>query len=245
MPIVTHAVGGFSVTCDAEAFAWYLRAVRAGMPLGGITSDYRDPDQQEWLFRDRYRLAYNDQDRGPYGDRRWWRGQAWVRISAKGPVAPPGSSRHETGFAIDFEWPQCQWLIDHPEFGWRRPLDADGSFSIPSEWWHYEFDKRNATAQEDDMPTADEIADAVFNRKARDGRSLGEMAKQAADASRDASSKADKIIRLTRELDARVGRVGEQNTYIIELQRKAHAAIAELEKALDAAESGDDTEEKP
>ena len=74
--------------------------------------------------------------------------QVAVRAALGTVAAPPGTSAHGTGLAIDVpEWP-CSygwdtaaraWLLQHgPAVGWVQPAWARASGSNP-EYWHYEY----------------------------------------------------------------------------------------------------------
>src|SRR5699024_9747207 len=58
----------------------------------------------------------------------------YVRISAKGMVAVPGTSVHEKGNALDMATASAAhaWMLKHAaSHGWRR--------TIASEPWHWEY----------------------------------------------------------------------------------------------------------
>jgi LysM repeat protein len=50
------------------------------------------------------------------------------------PAAPPGTSNHERGTAVDVETPEMRWVVDQIGhlFGW-------GKTEAPDEWWHVNF----------------------------------------------------------------------------------------------------------
>lgn len=134
------------------AAASYARMRAAGMPAG-ITSAGRTHAEQVAIFTARYRVQWIG--RGPYGDVRWWQGRRYVRHSAAGPVAVPGSpySRHETGNALDL-----------PNTGARAWIRANGAShgwfaTVPGEPWHYEHqahrDQHVPSPTEYDMDTID------------------------------------------------------------------------------------------
>lgn len=84
-----------------------------GVPLS-ITSGYRTPQQQEWLWRDGL-ATYGS----PEETRRW--------------VLPPEESTHVSGHAVDVG-PQvgAQWLeTNGNRWGLCRTFD--------NEWWHFEL----------------------------------------------------------------------------------------------------------
>lgn len=49
-------------------------------------------------------------------------------------AAPPGTSAHEGGRAVDIDTPEMRWVVDQigPAFGWAQ-LEA------PGEWWHINY----------------------------------------------------------------------------------------------------------
>lgn len=114
----------------------YARMRKAGMPAGGINSSYRDTALQRRIFLDRYKPQASGA--GPFGDVRWYKGVRYVRISAKGMVAVPGTSVHETGLALDMATASAAhaWMLKHAgAHGWRR--------TISSEPWHWEYRAAN------------------------------------------------------------------------------------------------------
>lgn len=126
----------------------YLRAAELGAPPG-ITSATRDPDEQIATFLARYRPATSKRDVGPYGDVRVWRGVRYVRTSAAGTVAVPGTSLHERGNALDIPEPARAWFHQHgARFGWHNPAWAKRPGTY--EPWHFEHTPL-PTRDEDDM----------------------------------------------------------------------------------------------
>src|SRR5688572_21365108 len=89
----------------------YDRMQDNGMPEGGITSSFRDPEEQKRLFLSRYRKQLTG--RGPFNDVRWWRAVRYVRHSPLGPVAVPGTSLHEKGLALDMSTSSAahKWML--------------------------------------------------------------------------------------------------------------------------------------
>lgn len=160
-----------------------------GHPL--LASDgYRAMDGpwgQIWTFEDRYTslvsLGVNDR-RGPWirsshpslGPRWWYR-----RANAAA-AAVPGTSNHGWATACDFAaginsagTKAHRWMNEHgPEYGWIWPAWAQRHPTF--EPWHREYDPARdqhrgsggaaitpPTSEEDDMPTAAEVANAVLN----------------------------------------------------------------------------------
>lgn len=113
----------------------YSRMRAAGMPAGGINSAYRSLASQRALFLARYRVQLIG--RGPYNDVRWYKGKRYVRVSSKGMVAVPGTSKHNAGTALDIATSSKAhaWMLKHGwRYGWSRP--------IPSEPWHWEYNAK-------------------------------------------------------------------------------------------------------
>lgn len=104
------------------------------MPAGGINSAYRDTGLQRKLFLERY--TPQKTGGGPFNDVRWYQGVRYVRTSAAGMVAIPGSSTHETGLALDMATGSAAhaWMLKHAAaHGWKR--------TIPAEPWHWQYQK--------------------------------------------------------------------------------------------------------
>ena len=123
---------------DAGAAASYARARAAGMPAG-ITSAGRDHEFQKTLFLSRYKPQRVGS--GKYGDVRRWNGTRYVRTSAAGPVGVPGTSKHETGLALDVPagGPR-EWLhANGARFGWIANI-------VKGEPWHFEYQAGRDTA---------------------------------------------------------------------------------------------------
>jgi hypothetical protein len=112
----------------------YQAMLDDGCPPGDITCAGRTHEQQMALFVARYRRQ--DTGTGRFGDARWWNGRRYVRVSAAGSVAPPGSStsRHETGNALDLAGAALSWVRDNADlvaarYGWVTD-------TVPGELWH-------------------------------------------------------------------------------------------------------------
>ncbi len=108
----TAAGGGYAWLAPGPAASW-TRMLATGMPAGGITEAGRT--------RERQIEVYNDFLAG--------------RLQAT--AAKPGTSRHETGRAIDVQTASATqaWLIANAaEHGWTRPL----LHAPKPEAWHWE-----------------------------------------------------------------------------------------------------------
>jgi LysM repeat protein len=75
---------------------------------------------------------------GPLSAHRSYEQQAGLYeqyLSGEAPMAaPPGSSAHELGTAVDVATPEMRWAIDRlgPAYGW-------GKVEAPGEWWHVNY----------------------------------------------------------------------------------------------------------
>jgi hypothetical protein len=116
---------------DAPAAASYDRMLADGCPVGGITDAGRTSAEQ-------------------------W--EMWLAYKAgrlKATAAYPGTSKHESGRAVDLTGSTLAWVRAHGvDYGWIR--DA-----VKNEAWHIEYmaawdTKGKTTAQEDDMPLSAE-----------------------------------------------------------------------------------------
>src|SRR5690625_4137900 len=120
----------------SAAAASFARMRKAGMPAGGVNSAYRDGALQRKLFLQRYKPQSSGG--GPYNDVRWYQGVRYVRISAAGMVAIPGTSVHENGNALDMATASAahKWMLKNAAaHGWRR--------TIAAEPWHWEYTAKN------------------------------------------------------------------------------------------------------
>lgn len=135
---------------EAVAADSYARMIAAGCP-GGVTDAGRDPQAQINLFLARYKPQATGS--GPYGDVRHWRGTRYVRVSAAGPVGVPGTSRHESGLALDLPEPARTWVRNHgAAYGWIGGI-------VKGEPWHFEYQAARDTKKpkpartgNDDLP---------------------------------------------------------------------------------------------
>lgn len=109
-----------------------------------VSSGYRTTAEQRAIFLARYRVQATGN--GPYNDVRWYEGKRWVRHSAAGTVAVPGTSLHESHRAVDIRdsgrdagvtvkgTVRSNWIRDNAsKYGFR----ASGlGFGEP---WHIDF----------------------------------------------------------------------------------------------------------
>lgn len=111
-----------------------------------ITYGIREYAEQERIFRQRYVLKGQVNGRKVY-DTMQWRGQTWYRISPAGRVAPPGSSLHETGHALDirdsgkdpgvtaYNNARSRWILNNAaKYGF-----APNGYKWFGEPWHIEY----------------------------------------------------------------------------------------------------------
>lgn len=110
-----------------------------------LNSAYRPYDVQREIFLSRYTPRAKGEGGGEFCDVRTWDGVQYVRTSALGAAAVPGTSNHGSGLAIDvggfdgFSDPRrLQFLDLARDFGWN---DAEGC-SV-NEWWHMVYNPAN------------------------------------------------------------------------------------------------------
>lgn len=166
MQLVTDRVLG--VALDQPAMDLYLRAVRAGCPLG-VTSSFRDPERQARFFHENYIRDYSlsaRYDAKDWGGVWYWRRHYNARTGGTTvSVAVPGTSKHEKGRALDLPASPRAWMHEHGRpFGIINPAWAKQSGTF--EPWHFEVYPHLATiTKEDPMPTPEEIASAVHDHR--------------------------------------------------------------------------------
>jgi LAS superfamily LD-carboxypeptidase LdcB len=75
---------------------------------------------------------------GPLSAHRTYEQQAYLYdlyLSGQGaPANLPGTSSHETGYAVDVDTPEMRWVIDQigAKYCW-------GKIHAPGEWWHLDY----------------------------------------------------------------------------------------------------------
>ena len=120
MPLMS--VGG-SFQLEQIAGESYLRCIGAGLP-SGITSAYRDPKRQQWLY---------DQ----------WR----AGVPGFNFALPPDKSMHCKGLALDLPVPAREWMRDHGKpYGWYGVPNEAWHFNYVAA-----FDQHAHDNTEDDM----------------------------------------------------------------------------------------------
>lgn len=131
--LATIDTNGHRLRLDAAA-SW-ARMLAAGCPTGPVTSAYRSLEEQ--------RVQYA------------------LYLSGQGASAlPPGRSQHGEGLAVDIPQPARAWVHAHgAAYGW--------TFTVPGEDWHAEYnpstDQHTTTPEDEDMPSAQEIAKATVD----------------------------------------------------------------------------------
>lgn len=162
MSIATIAPGHDLATPAAQS--WW-RLVEDGCPTTGIRSARRSRDEQRALFLARYRPARTPTEVGPYRDARKYLGVRYVRISAEGSVAVPGSpqANHEDGLALDLFGDTLAWVREHGHrYGWIKDL-------VDGEDWHVEYvaalDTRTPSALLERITSKEDPEMIVIRRK--------------------------------------------------------------------------------
>lgn len=167
------SVGGYLLPAAANNFElWRAHAARDGrnLTITSAADAFREYAIQERIFRERYTTTYLA---GRPTKR--WNNVTWYLKPGQATAAVPGTSNHGKGLAVDiknaggFNGAFYKWMSQTgPLYGWSN---AEGR-SI-NEPWHWVNDNRPRGAlgfiggvldgQEDDMPTAQEVADAVLD----------------------------------------------------------------------------------
>jgi LysM repeat protein len=108
-------------------------------PWGELHLDPAAADSWNAMRAESLRLYGQDlHPNGPLSAHRSFEQQATLyeqHQSGAGPLAaPPGTSAHELGTAVDLAAPEMRWVIDRigPAYGW-------GKTEAPGEWWHVNF----------------------------------------------------------------------------------------------------------
>ena len=137
MTVIGFKTSGATAWLDAAAAGSYARMRAAGCPTGGITDSGRT-NAEQWVM---YRL--------------------YLAGKLKATAAYPGTSKHETGLALDLAVGALAWVRAYgADYGWIKDR-------VANEPWHVEYvaardtkGKTPAPTQEEDMPSLEEI-DAV------------------------------------------------------------------------------------
>lgn len=189
IPLSDLTVMSTRLRARADAAASYERMAAEFNKVHGpmyMTDAYRSYEIQEKIFRERYRPQASGV--GPYRDVRWWNGVRYVRVN-NAAAAVPGTSNHGWGVAVDFasginvsfSSPQYRWMhANAGRYGW----DNRAGITIREPWhWEYNPDNDqylnsgggstvkpnpvppNTEGDDDDMPSAEEVAAAVWSYK--------------------------------------------------------------------------------
>lgn len=167
-PIYEHGDPTRTVTgrlCPEAARAWNAMAAHAwrdGLDLRPVSPNdsYRPLEVQQGLFARRYTTTDQGNGSRVCSGRRWWKRRNVAT------AACPGTSNHGWALAVDQHsvTDELAWLEEHAwTYGFAWEL-------VPEEPWHIRYCTGDAIPaavlvdEEDDMPTADEVATAVVNR---------------------------------------------------------------------------------
>lgn len=141
-------VSGRSAWLDKPAADAYKRMLADGCPTGGIT------------------------DAGRTNAEQWDMWRAYLAGKLKATAAYPGTSKHETGRALDLAEPARTWVRQYgAAYGWH----AD---RVRNEPWHFEWEP--TTHEEDDMAWTPEERNLVEHLIAMVGEVPGRTAQAVA-----------------------------------------------------------------
>jgi len=179
------SVGGFMLPAAASNFElWRAHAAKdnRNLTITSAADAFRTYAIQERIFRDRYTTTYL-----PRRPTKIWNGVTWFLKPNQATAAVPGTSNHGKGLAVDiknagpFDVGFHKWMSETgPLYGWSN---SEGR-SI-GEPWHWVNDNKPRGAigsieqvipeqEDDDMPTAQEVANAVLDTQiAREGLAAG------------------------------------------------------------------------
>lgn len=230
-----------------------------------ISDGIRTDEEQERIFRDRYRVQASGN--GPFNDVRWWQGQRWVRVKDGGTVAAPGSSNHQINIpagrlgALDiYDTGRDAGVLTRGSFranvfdeiAPRHGYDSEGyAFR---ENWHKRYNRDpwrtvgstvstgNArpqpptTTQEDDMSAeAERQINSIFNAIFRGGDSMKDGGKSISQSLRDIQDKLAPVTRGGQVVTLRQ-EIASTRTAVIELLgRDPGSANVEVDEAALAA----------
>ena len=137
---------GDSISIPAATAETSASATSAGAPLGTVPSAYGDIPLEagaaaSWNSMREESLNTYGQDlypAGPVSGYRSYEQQAEMYeayLNGTGPLAaPPGTSAHESGAAVDLPTPEMRSVID--QIGWGYGW---GKTEAPDEWWHINY----------------------------------------------------------------------------------------------------------
>lgn len=113
-----------STLCEVDFAPGHLLQCDAGAALADADRAYHDETGRHLVMTDSYRS---------------YALQVTTRAKKPGTAAPPGTSNHGWGMAVDLDPASASWLSENgPRFGWINPDWASSTGSKP-ESWHLEF----------------------------------------------------------------------------------------------------------
>ena len=139
----TYVINARGHQLRADAAASYLRMLAAGLPAGGVDVFRRTMAQQQALY-DAYRagrgpIAAKPSPTAPHID-----GRAMDLQTTRGGVYTPSAAhRWLTAGGDGSSKPKAGEKLRAHEYGWRR--------SVPSERWHFEYDRARDTKRAADL----------------------------------------------------------------------------------------------
>lgn len=142
-PARTAVVDAAGHQLRADAAASYLRMLAAGMPAGGVDVFVRTMAQQQALY-DAYRagrgpIAAKPSPTAPHID-----GRAMDLQTTRGGVYTPSAAhRWLTAGGDGSAKPKAGEKLRAHDYGWRR--------TVPSERWHFEYDRARDTKRAADL----------------------------------------------------------------------------------------------
>lgn len=143
-------------------------------PNVGFGGGYRDPAQQEQLFRSRYRPTNKK-------TKTFWQGQYWEHVSGA-PAAPPGRSFHQVGLAADLVG-DLDWMnANAARFGLKHFANVNNEpwhvqpVETPNGWSEWERQGGRAALDmggEETPPDTRPVTGAVAEEHGSGGQVLG------------------------------------------------------------------------
>ena len=146
LPADSYLYIGDSISVPAATAETAASTTSAGIPLGTVPSPYGEIPLEasaaaSWNSMREESLNTYGQDIYPAGAVSGYRSyeqQAQMYeayLNGTGPLAaPPGTSAHESGAAVDLETPEMRSVID--QIGWGYGW---GKTEAPDEWWHINY----------------------------------------------------------------------------------------------------------
>lgn len=142
-PARTAVVDTAGHTLRADAAASYLRMLAAGMPAGGVDVFMRTLAQQQALY-DAYRAGRGPIAAKPSAGAPHIDGRAMdLQTTRNGVYAPSAAHRWLTAGGDGASKPKTGEKLRAHDYGWRR--------TVPSERWHFEYDRATDTKRAADL----------------------------------------------------------------------------------------------